>query len=678
MAALLIAQQGGALLVRQANGTAIGTMLTVSVDSQGERGLLGVTPHPNFASNGFIYIYYTTTQNGTHNRISRFTVSGNTAGSELVLVNLPSLSSATNHNGGALHFGSDGKLYVAVGDNANGANAPDLNSPLGKMLRFNDDGTIPGDNPFCTTQGNVECAIWARGLRNPFTFAVRASDGRIHINDVGAGTWEEINLGAAGANYGWPSTEGPTTASGVTGPLFAFDHDSEADSRAGFFSGCAVIGGAFYPDSGPFPPTYRGDYYFTDLCTPVIGRIDLCQWQCCLRVRQCVGLSGGHAGRQRRRVAGAEAKRHRPLQRTVNEADPAHAGRARPLSGTRFAPQRRVARQTSTPVLRRPRHFAQGGTMGIRKQVCRSFALLGAAVVGLAGCGGDDDSAPPSTTNTAPTAEITSPAAGATFRAGDSLNFAGSATDAEDGALASGQLDVVGRSAPRQHTHPFVPPTTGASGNATVPVRGETSDNIFYRIHLRATDSAGATTEVTRDVLPQKVAGDPGHAARWAAPHARRPAGDRAAQLHRRGRHRARPRCGRSESSTAATTSSAPGARRRQRHAHDQHAGDQHHLHRHLHRHRAGRQRAADGGLTAPANNSTRHGRHADHAHRHAVRQRRQHCQRGVLRRRHGDRCADASAPYLGELDSVFGHGTHTLTARATDDAAARHHECRA
>ena len=272
---LLIAQQGGTLLVRQANGSAIGTMLTASVDSQGERGLLGVTPHPNFASNGFIYIYYTTAQNGTHNRISRFTVSGNTAGSELVLVNLPSLSSATNHNGGALHFGSDGKLYAAVGDNANGANAPDLNTPLGKMLRFNEDGTIPGDNPFCTTQGDVKCAIWARGLRNPFTFAMRSSDGRIHINDVGASTWEEVNVGAAGANYGWPSTEGPTSASGVTGPLFAFDHDSAADTTAGFFSGCAIIGGAFYPDGGPFPQAYRGHYYFTDLCTPVIGRIDL-------------------------------------------------------------------------------------------------------------------------------------------------------------------------------------------------------------------------------------------------------------------------------------------------------------------------------------------------------------------------------------------------------------------
>jgi len=272
---LLVTQQGGSLLVRQSNGAAIGTMLMLAVDSQGERGLLGVTPHPNFVSNGFIYLYYTTTAGGTHNRISRFTVNGNTASSELVIADLPALSSATNHNGGALHFGIDGKLYVAVGDNANSAQAPNLSLPFGKMLRFNDDGSIPGDNPFCTTAGSLACAVWARGLRNPFTFAVRASDGRIHINDVGESTWEEINLGAPGANYGWPATEGPTTASGIIGPLFAYDHNSAPDNTAGFFNGCAIIGGAFYPDTGPFPQGYRGSYYFTDLCNPVIGRIDL-------------------------------------------------------------------------------------------------------------------------------------------------------------------------------------------------------------------------------------------------------------------------------------------------------------------------------------------------------------------------------------------------------------------
>ncbi|MBC7954707.1 MAG: PQQ-dependent sugar dehydrogenase [Cytophagales bacterium] len=275
---LFVAQQGGDLRIVK-NGSLLATpFVHLNADASGERGLIGVALHPNFASNGFVYVYYTRINGSArNNRVSRFSASGDVAGSgEQVLVDLPNLSSATNHNGGAMHFGNDGKLYVAVGDNADSAKSPDLNQVFGKMLRFNDDGSIPSDNPFCTTAGTQRCAIWARGLRNPFTFAVRPSDGRIHINDVGAGLWEEINLGVPGANYGWPATEGPTNAAGVTGPLFAYDHDtSSAAGLGGFFGGCAITGGTFYPDSGPFPGAYRGSYFFTDFCSPLIGRVDL-------------------------------------------------------------------------------------------------------------------------------------------------------------------------------------------------------------------------------------------------------------------------------------------------------------------------------------------------------------------------------------------------------------------
>jgi glucose/arabinose dehydrogenase len=274
----LVAQQGGALRV-VANGALLTQpMLTLAnVDADGERGLLGVAVHPSFASNGWIYVYHTTTEGGTHNRISRFTVSGNLASSGVTVVDLPALSGATNHNGGALHFGQDGKLYVGVGDNNNGAHSPDLGSMFGKLMRFNDDGTIPNDNPFCTTPSQLSCAVWARGLRNPFTFTVNGADGRIHINDVGAASWEEINLGAAGANYGWPATEGPTTATGVTSPLFAYGHTATVppgSGAGGFVTGCSVIGGAFYPSGGNFPAQYRGSYFFTDLCSRRVYRLD--------------------------------------------------------------------------------------------------------------------------------------------------------------------------------------------------------------------------------------------------------------------------------------------------------------------------------------------------------------------------------------------------------------------
>lgn len=280
---MFVTEQGGALRVVDATGTLLSTAaLQLNVDFDGERGLLGVALDPDFSNNGYIYLYYTTPVVFTHNRISRFTLvppSSNvvSGGSEFILAELPALSGATNHNGGALHFGTDGKLYVGVGDNGNGANAQDNGTRLGKVLRLNADGTIPSDNPFFPTLTGDNRSIWATGLRNPFTFAVQPVTGKIYINDVGQDTWEEIDLGAAGANYGWPGTEGPTSAAGVTAPLFAYNHGAASPAGSGpggFFTGNAIIGGAFYPDSGPFPAIYRGSYFFADLATAFVARYD--------------------------------------------------------------------------------------------------------------------------------------------------------------------------------------------------------------------------------------------------------------------------------------------------------------------------------------------------------------------------------------------------------------------
>ena len=275
-----IALQAGELRVVK-DGALLDTPFHLfTTDPNGERGLLGVALHPEFALNGFVYIYYTTPDGGTHNRISRLVANGDVSiGGETVLVDFPPLSSATNHNGGGLRFGPDGKLYVGVGENANAALAQDLSSPLGKMLRFNDDGSIPGDNPFFDTQAGLAQAVWAYGLRNPFTFAFQPGTGRMHINDVGQGQWEEIDLGARGANYGWPLSEGPDgVEAGITGPLFAYAHEAAAppgSGPGGFLTGFAIAGGAFYPGVGPFPPAYRGQYYFADYALNFVARMDM-------------------------------------------------------------------------------------------------------------------------------------------------------------------------------------------------------------------------------------------------------------------------------------------------------------------------------------------------------------------------------------------------------------------
>jgi glucose/arabinose dehydrogenase len=273
---LFVAEQAGAVRVVKDGALLAAPFVRLTVDPDGERGLLGIAFHPNFAGNGFVYLYHTVPGSPAHNRVTRFTASGDVAraGSAVPILDLDRLSSARNHNGGAIHFGPDGKLYVAVGDNADHANAQSLSNRLGKMLRINADGSIPADNPssFPRISGSpvgANRAIWAVGLRNPFTFAIQRHSGAMIINDVGAQTFEEVNRGAAGRNYGWPASEGPTTTPGFTGPVYAYRHFE------GTPTGCAITGGAFYdPPRAVFPERYVGKYFFADTCGGWIYHLD--------------------------------------------------------------------------------------------------------------------------------------------------------------------------------------------------------------------------------------------------------------------------------------------------------------------------------------------------------------------------------------------------------------------
>ena len=268
---LFVCQQGGQLRVIKTGSLLSTPFVGLTVDSSGERGLLGIAFDPNFATNHYLYVYYTVATSPIHNRVSRFTAAGDTAvpGSEAIILELDNLSSATNHNGGAIHFGPDAKLYIGVGENANGANSQTLSNLLGKMLRINADGTIPTDNPFYNTATGNNRAIWALGLRNPFTFAFQPGTTRLFINDVGQSTWEEINDGIAGSNYGWPTTEGPTSNPALRSPIFFYGHGTTDTT------GCAIVGGAFYnPPVAQFPSSYIGKYFFADLCSGWIRVFD--------------------------------------------------------------------------------------------------------------------------------------------------------------------------------------------------------------------------------------------------------------------------------------------------------------------------------------------------------------------------------------------------------------------
>jgi glucose/arabinose dehydrogenase len=510
---IFVCEQTGKLRVIKNGALLSAPFLTVTVDSNGERGLLGVAFDPNFASNRFIYVYYTTPSPSVHNRVSRFTANGDVAvsGSEVVLLELPNLS-ATNHNGGALHFGPDGMLYIAVGENAVSSNAQTLSNPLGKILRINKDGSIPTSNPFYgSTTGNSR-AIWALGLRNPFTFGFQPGTGRIFINDVGQSTWEEINNGQSGANYGWPTTEGATTDARFVSPVFSYGHGSTGTT------GCAIVGSAFYnPPTQQFPTSYMGAYFFSDYCSGWIRKLDTVNNNTvsgfATGISSPVDLlvaadgslyylargSGSTTGVVYRITYASTQPptiTQQPANKTVSMGQSATftvvATGTQPLSYQWQRNSATISGATSSSYTLASAQSSDNGAL-FRCVVTNSFGTVTSNNAQLTVSG-----------NSAPVGTITSPAAGTTYVAGSTINYAGTGTDTEDGTLPASAFTWQVDFHHDTHVHPFIAPTTGAkSGSFTIPNTGETSANVWYRIYLTVKDSAGATNQVFRDIRPQ-------------------------------------------------------------------------------------------------------------------------------------------------------------------------------
>jgi len=248
--------------------------------TQREQGLLGLAFHPNYLSNGFFYVNYTSEPDGD-TVVSRFQVVGDpttsnaadkTSETQLLTYRQPDI----NHNGGWLGFGpNDGFLYISSGDGGGrcddqGENAQDTNQLLGKLLRIRDDGTIPDSNPFVGQAGRDE--IWAYGLRNPWRCAFDNLTGDLFITDVGQFRWEEIDWQPAastgGENYGWLCLEAnhcaidcgfnPECDCPGLPPIYEYGHNV----------GCSITGGEVY--RGCAIPNLGGTYFFADFCTDTI------------------------------------------------------------------------------------------------------------------------------------------------------------------------------------------------------------------------------------------------------------------------------------------------------------------------------------------------------------------------------------------------------------------------
>jgi len=278
---IFVVQQHGQIKVFPNDSNAITSQvknfLTVNtITNSGELGLLGMAFHPDYETNGYFYVYYTS-PSSWNSRISRFTRSASDPDkadslSELKLMEI--YQPYTNHKGGMLFFGLDGYLYISLGDGGNagdpGNRAQNPDSIHGKILRIDVNNTtpplnyaIPSDNPFASGGGRPE--IFAMGFRNPWRVSQDAETGIIYAADVGQEVYEEIDIVEKGKNYGWRITEGfhcynPSSGcdtSGITMPIKEYSHQPGGN--------CSVTGGYVY--RGQRRPELRGAYIYSDYCS---------------------------------------------------------------------------------------------------------------------------------------------------------------------------------------------------------------------------------------------------------------------------------------------------------------------------------------------------------------------------------------------------------------------------
>ena len=277
---IFVVEQAGRIRVIRNGALQTTPFLDISsrVLSGSERGLLSVAFHPQYATNHFFYVYFTTQTNGDI-RIERFTATSNPEvadpASSKLIITAPH-STYANHNGGLVSFGLDGMLYAGLGDGGNAGdplgNGQNFNSLLGSLLRLDvdhgDPYAIPSDNPF-VGQANHRGEVWAKGLRNPWRYAFDSPTGLLYIADVGQERWEELDYepaGLGGRNYGWNRMEGkhcypPGTSCNQTGlvlPVAEYDHPT----------GCSVTGGYVY--RGRLHPELAGTYFYGDYCTGLL------------------------------------------------------------------------------------------------------------------------------------------------------------------------------------------------------------------------------------------------------------------------------------------------------------------------------------------------------------------------------------------------------------------------
>jgi len=576
---MLVTSQPGRLLVFDLNGNYLASPaidLTAKVCDNIERGLVGVAVDPNFTTNNYIYLFYTFDKHNTKNtadpdcptdtftidpvnRVSRFTLNANSTinpNSEVVIVD--NLSSTGGfHNSGNLEFGPDGYLYISAGEASIALRAQQNFNLAGKILRVATDGTPAPGNMYASDPNGRRCGdpagvpsgsgpckeIYAFGLRNPFRFAFKPGTSTFYINDVGWDSYEEISLGQAGANYGWPCREGAHPRPGpvlsvcnplppnMVDPIFEYQHGVTYTVPGTTVNNCnAITGGAFVPTG--LWPGYDNVYLFSDyVCNHIFA----------LRSNGSGGfiaedfaavppgptdlIFGPYGSTQAlyytRRSPDGE------IRRIVYSTGPFAVLTADKNSGVAPLTVTFSAQGSSgTAPLKYDWNFGDGTVITNTTTVTRThtYTVSGTYTATLVVRDNANNASSPASLviqvgNTAPMATIQAPANNSAYAVGSTIQLVGSATDGQS-AASTLQLsfDVLlwhldEQNPAGQHTHPLMStnPVTSPNGTITTtlpmpePEGFRATRYSYLEVQFTATDPQGLSTVVTRTIQPLRT-----------------------------------------------------------------------------------------------------------------------------------------------------------------------------
>ncbi|WPQ66470.1 PQQ-dependent sugar dehydrogenase [Chitinophaga sancti] len=516
---IFIAERGGSVKVYQ-NGT-VSTVHFVSTTTANEQGLLGITLHPQFATNGQFYIFYTNAASTVH-YLDRVTI--NAANQITDTTRIMEFDPIINgfHNGGAILF-KDNYLYVAIGESNSPAEATKLDTYRGKILRLTADGQPAPGNPYYNTPNasRQQRSIWAIGMRNPWKMALDPVSGKIFVVNVG-GNYEEIDDVTAPDstkhyNYGWDGKgqSGPEQPDSTIAPVFAYPHDGW---------GCAITSGVFFnPTNTKYPAEYKNRFYFSDWCADWFKSVDATNPGAgattfsTTNFRSVLGTSVGLDGNIYFVYYGTNGSLYRleydttQLPVIVNQPQSQAIVTGDPVEFS----------VTSSGALPLTYQWQKNG-VNISGATADTFVIAAVAASDSANyrcivsnSAGRDTSNNAKLTvlpfNARPVPHITAPLSTLTWNVGDTVHFAATATDAEDGTIPAGKYQWEVRfyhqdGANNQHYHPGPAVPNGVTAGTFVADNGgETSPNVWLRIMLTVSDSQGRTGVDSIDIIPNKV-----------------------------------------------------------------------------------------------------------------------------------------------------------------------------